>query len=159
MTPPEQFEHAQAPEPASPDKDAVAGPPSGTIPVIEEAVAVARVVEPTGGAARVRITAREEPQRIALSEAIDELAVERVPVNRYVSERSGPRQEGEVLVIPVFETVAVVEQRLLLKEEVHIRRQRRELQRETEVLLRKESAVVERRQPGQEAWNEVPPEP
>jgi UDP-N-acetylmuramyl pentapeptide phosphotransferase/UDP-N-acetylglucosamine-1-phosphate transferase len=41
-----------------------------------------------------------------------------------------------VVIIPVSEIVFVIEQRLLLKEEVRILRQRREMQHETEVVLR-----------------------
>ncbi|MGE5489975.1 MAG: DUF2382 domain-containing protein [Actinomycetota bacterium] len=131
---------------------------SRTIPVVQEEASVSRVVESTGGAVRVRIASHEERQRIPLTEAFDEVSVERVPINRYVTERTGPRQEGEVVIIPVFETVAVVEERLLLKEELRILRQRREVQRETEVVLRKETPVVERRAPGQEQWSEDSPD-
>lgn len=132
--------------------------PSRTIPVVQEEASVSRVVEKTGGAVRVRIASHEETERILLTEAFDEVSVERVPINRYVSERTGPRQEGEVVIIPVFETVAVVEERLLLKEEVRILRQRREVQRETEVVLRKETPIVERRAPGQEEWSDDSPD-
>lgn len=131
---------------------------SRTIPVVEEEVSVSRVVEHTGGAVRVRIVSHEETQSVPLTEVFDELSVERVPINRYVSERTGPRQEGDVLVVPVFETVPVVEQRLLLKEEVRIVRQRREVRREAEVVLRKETPVIERRAPGQEDWSADAPD-
>ncbi|HZX32807.1 MAG TPA: DUF2382 domain-containing protein [Rhodocyclaceae bacterium] len=126
--------------------------------MVQEEATVSRVVESTGAAVRVRVASHEERQRIPLTEAFDEVSVERVPINRYVSERTGPRQEGEVVIVPVFETVAVVEERLLLKEEVRILRHRREVQRETEVVLRKETPIVERRAPGQEEWREDPPD-
>jgi stress response protein YsnF len=107
---------------------------------------------------RVRIVTQEERQKLPLTEVIEEVAVERVPVNRYVSERSGPREEGDVVIIPVFEIVPVVEERLLLKEEVHLHRRRREVRHEAEMVLRTETPIVERRMPGQEEWNEDHPD-
>lgn len=128
------------------------------IPVVQEEATVEHVTEKTGRAVRVRIAVDEERQRIPVTESIEEITVERIPVNRYVEERSAPREEGDVVIIPVFETVAVVEMRLLLKEEVHIVRRRREVQRDEEVVLRKERAVVEHRTAGQDEWSQDRPD-
>lgn len=130
----------------------------GVIPVIEEEVSISRAKTKTGKAARVRIEAREEKARVPVTEVREEFSIERVPVNRYVSERSAPRTEGDVVIIPVFETVAVVEERLLLKEEVRIVRQRHEIQREEEVVLHKETPVVERRESSQDDWKQESPD-
>ena len=129
-----------------------------TIPVVQEEASISRVVEKTGKAVRVRIASHEEKQQVPVSEIIEEISVERVPINRYVNERTAPREEGDVVIIPVFETVSVVEERLLLKEEVRIVRHRREMQRDEEVVLRKETAVVERRASGQEEWSQDSPD-
>lgn len=129
-----------------------------TIPVVQEEASVSRVVEKTGNALRVRMESHEERQRVPVTEIFEEVSVERVPVNRYVDERTGPREEAGVVIIPVFETVPVVEERLLLKEEVRIVRQRREVQREEEVVVRKDAPVVERRASGQEEWSQDPPD-
>ena len=115
------------------------------------------VVKKTGEV-RVRIVSEEEKQQVPVTEIFDEVSVERVPINEYVSERTGPREEGGVIVIPVFETVQVVEERLLLKEEVRITRHQRKVRREEEVILRKDSAVVERRAADQEEWSQDPPD-
>lgn len=130
---------------------------SRTIPVVQEEASVSSVVEKTGEV-RVRVTSHEEKQQVPVTEIFEEVSVERVPINRYVNERTGPREEGDVVIIPVFETVPVVEQRLLLKEELRIVRHRREVQREEEAVLRKETAIVERRTPGQEEWSQDSPE-
>lgn len=148
-------DHPEASQPLRPTQPEAAGA-AETVPVVQEAVSISRVVEATGGAVRVRISAHEERQQVPLTEAFDEVSIERVPINRYVTERSEPRQEGEFVIVPVFETVAVVEQRLVLKEEIRILRRRREVQREAEVVLRKDAAIVERREPGEEDWREVP---
>lgn len=129
------------------------------LPVVQEEVAISRVTAKTGRALRVRIEAREETQKLPLTETIEEVSIERVPINRYVDQRSGTREEGDVLIIPVFETVAVLEERLLLREEVRIVRRRREVRREEEVVLRKETPVIERRASAQDEWREDPQDP
>jgi hypothetical protein len=129
-----------------------------TIPVVQEEASVSRVVEKTGKALRVRMDSHEERQRVPVTDIFEEVSVERVPINRYVNERTGPREEGGVVISPVFETVPVVEERLLLKEEVRVVRHRREVQREEEVVLRKDIPVVERRASGQEEWSQDPPD-
>lgn len=131
---------------------------SRTIPVVQEEVSISRVVEKTGKAVRVRIASHEETQQVPVTEILEEVFVERVPINQYVNERTGPREEGDVVIIPVFESVPVVEQRLLLKEEVRIVRQRREVQREEEVVLRKQTPIIERRASSQEEWSQDSPE-
>jgi stress response protein YsnF len=42
-------------------------------------------------------------------------------VNRVVDAPSAIRQEGDTIIVPVLEEIMVVEKRLLLKEEIHIR--------------------------------------
>lgn len=127
---------------------------TSVIPVVQEEVSVSRIVEKTGKAVRVRIESHEEKQKIPVSEIVEEISVERVPINRYVNERSAAREEGDVVIIPVFETVPVVEERLLLKEEIRIVRHRREIQREEEVVLRTETPIVERRASDQDEWSQ-----
>jgi stress response protein YsnF len=59
------------------------------------------------------------------------------------------REEGEVTIIPIVEEVLVIEKRLILKEEVHIRRVRvPDVHREV-VTLRTQDVVVERTKPGE----------
>ena len=74
--------------------------------------------------------------------------VTRISVNRYVDAAPGLRTEGDLTIIPVFEEVLVIEKRLLLKEEVHIRRITRSEDVETNVPLRRQRAVVERHDAG-----------
>lgn len=127
------------------------------IPVVEEEVSIERVTENTGDSVRVRVALHEETQYVPVTDVIEELSVERVPVNRFVDHRAEPREEGAVLIVPVYETVAVVEHRLVLKEEVRIVRHRREIERKEEVVLRKETAIVERRGADEEEWKRTPP--
>lgn len=95
---------------------------------------------------RVRVTTsvgtREELVDVPLVQ--EELVVERVPVGRVVDAISSPREEGDTLIVPVYEEVLVVEKRILLKEEVRITRTRREQQHREQVTLRHEEVAVER---------------
>jgi stress response protein YsnF len=70
--------------------------------------------------------------------------VVRVAKDEVVTEVSGPRQEGDTLVLPVYEEVLVVEKRLRLVEEVHITTRRSERNEVQEVLLRQETVRLER---------------
>ncbi len=93
-----------------------------------------------------------------VTETIDELVkttvqdqtveVTRVTINRQVDVAPSIRTDGDVTVIPVFEEIIVVEKRLLLKEEIRIRRITRSEDIETTVPLRRQRAVVERHEAG-----------
>jgi uncharacterized protein (TIGR02271 family) len=54
--------------------------------------------------------------------AHDHVVVERVPIGRVVDAAPPIRQEGDVTILPVMEEIVVLERRLVLKEEVHFRR-------------------------------------
>jgi stress response protein YsnF len=54
------------------------------------------------------------------------------------------RTEGDVTIIPVLEETVVVEKRLLLREEVHVRLKTHEEHQPQRVRLRSEDVVVER---------------
>lgn len=70
--------------------------------------------------------------------------IEHVVIDRPIDAVPAVRQEGDTTIIPVVEEVLVVERRLRLKEEIHIRRvQTTERYRES-VTLRRQEAVVKR---------------
>jgi hypothetical protein len=50
------------------------------------------------------------------------VSVTRAPIDRIVDHVPMSRTEGDLTIVPVFEQVIVVETKLLLKEEIHIRR-------------------------------------
>ena len=88
-----------------------------------------------------RVTEREETVDEPLLRA--DVQVERVPINRVVTEAPQARQEGDTLVVPILEEVLVVEKRLMLKEEVRITRTQTEVHQPQAVTLRMEEAVIE----------------
>jgi stress response protein YsnF len=65
-------------------------------------------------------------------------------VDRVVSEAPAVRTEGDVTIVPVLEEVLFVEKRLVLKEELHIRRTATTETVEVPVTLRRQRAVIER---------------
>jgi uncharacterized protein (TIGR02271 family) len=123
------------------------GPPleegPAVIPLHDESVTVGKQrVERSRVRVTTRVSEREEMVRHALEQ--EEATVTRVPIDREIDAHPGIRQEGDVTIIPLVEEVLVVERRLVLREELHIRKSRRTVEVEQPVTLRSEDAVVER---------------
>jgi uncharacterized protein (TIGR02271 family) len=113
------------------------------IPVIEEELVAGTREVKTG---TVRISKEvEQVRKIVTSPAVrDVVEVNRIPVNRIVNSIPQMREEGDLLVIPVVEEELVIQKRLILKEEIHIRRKRTRERVSKAVTLDSERAVVER---------------
>jgi uncharacterized protein (TIGR02271 family) len=73
--------------------------------------------------------------------------IERVPIDRTVEVAPPTRQEGDITIIPIVEEIVVVERRLVLKEEVRVRRVSTKEQHQETVVLRQQEAVVTREEP------------
>ena len=76
--------------------------------------------------------------------AHDQVIVERVAIGRVVDAMPEVRQEGNVTILPVVEEEVFVMRRLVLKEEVHIRRVRTTERHVETVTLREQQAAVTR---------------
>jgi uncharacterized protein (TIGR02271 family) len=115
-------------------------------PVMEEELQVTTRKVDTGSGVRIHKTVTEREQLLDPPLLEDELEVERVPVGRVVTESEVPQShyEGDTLVLPVLEEVLVVQKQLLVKEELRITRQRREVHKPQTVSLRAEQIRVER---------------
>jgi uncharacterized protein (TIGR02271 family) len=116
------------------------------IPVIMEEIDVQKQLVETG---KVRITKVVHERKAVVDEPLlqDEVEVERVPIERLVEEAIPVRYEGDTMIVSVLEEVLVVEKRLMLKEELHIRKRRVERHQPQCVTLRHEEARVERINP------------
>ncbi len=128
--------------PASQDaRDVIAE--TEVIPLAEEELRVGKRQVTTG---KVRVSTKvdvvEELARATLD--TESVEVTRVPVDRMVDEAPSIRTENDVTIIPILEEVLVVEKRLVLKEELHVRKRTTAQEFEAPVQLRKQSAVVER---------------
>ncbi len=118
-------------------------PDDRVLPLVEETLRV-DVHERVSGHVRVR-TATDVVEELARAdlrhEAVD---ITRVPVDRPVDVPPEIRTEGDVVIVPVVEEILVVEKRLVLREELHIRRTVTAEHVEVPVKLRRQQAVVER---------------
>lgn len=112
------------------------------IPVMRETARIdKREVE--SGRVRVHTTVTERDEVVEAILRQQDLHVERIPVNRVVTETPAVREEGGVVVIPVMEEILVVEKRLVLKEELRIRRSHGERPVRETVRLRTEEVAIE----------------
>jgi uncharacterized protein (TIGR02271 family) len=116
---------------------------SQPIPLAEEELAIGKTSVVTG---KVRVHTRvQHLEKIAEAELEREtVEVTRVPVDREINEIPHIRTEGDLTVVPVVEEVLVVEKRLFLKEEIHLRRRRTTEVVSVPVEVRKQQAEIER---------------
>jgi len=112
------------------------------IPVIQEAIRVEKR-EFESGRVVVHKTVVERDEVVDIILRQQDLSVERVPVGRVVEEAPQTRQEGDTLIVPILEEVLVVKKRLVLKEELHIRKQSSERTEQKTVRLPSEQVEIE----------------
>ena len=113
------------------------------VPVVAETLQVEkRVVE--AGRVRVSKVVREREEVVDEPLMREEVQFKRVSVGRIVEGPVPVRHDGDTMIIPLFEEVLVVEKRLMLKEELHVRKASVETHSPQRVLLRSEEAFVER---------------
>ena len=113
------------------------------IPLVAEQLEIHKQRVETG---RVRVTktVEFEEQQVDVPLSKEEVTVERVTVDRFVTEPPPVRREGDVTIIPVMEEVLVVEKRLMVREELRLTVRRTETHEAQTVTTRKEVAHVER---------------
>lgn len=117
--------------------------PERTIPLREEELVAHKELQESGEVV-IRTVVEETPGRLEVSALREEIEVEHVPVNQVVSERRAPwEEESGDLVVPVYEEQMVVVKRLVLKEQLRIRRVSAREQQVFEDTLRRERLVVE----------------
>src|SRR5262245_59246770 len=124
----------------------MADPELTVIPVVEEALTVAKRIIDRGGIRVSKLVHEHE-------EIVDELlqhqqvTVERVLLNQPVDHAPSIKQEGNTLIIPIIEEILVVEKRLILKEEVRVTTQLVGQRHSQATTVRREEAVIERIKP------------
>ncbi|MGF7175676.1 YsnF/AvaK domain-containing protein [Azospirillum doebereinerae] len=122
---------------------AVSDQPETVIPLHEESLTFdTRRVERS----RVRVSTKvvEHERLVRQSLEQEEVEVTRVPVDRAIDEYPGIRQDGDLTIVPLVEEILVVERRLMLREEIHIRKTRHTVDVEQPVTTRSEEVCVER---------------
>jgi stress response protein YsnF len=144
------MEHNAKPTPAEATKDGD-GQAEIRIAAVQEELEVGVKATETG-AVRIHKTVHEEMHPIPVSLRSQTVEVRRFSINRPVDNKYEPRQEGDTLIIPVFEYVPIITMQLTLKEEVHVTTTESQQQVFQNVLLNTEELVVERREGAQGEW-------
>jgi stress response protein YsnF len=123
------------------------------LPLVEERLRVDRRWTESGRV-RIRTVTEDVPELLREELAAEAVEVRRVAVDRPLDGPADIRTEGDVTVIPVVEERLVVEKRLFVVEEIHVRRVVRRETVEEEFVLRRQRADVERRSSSGESREE-----
>jgi uncharacterized protein (TIGR02271 family) len=119
------------------DKDQV------VVPLHSEEVSIAKKRVVTGQVKIGTIT-KESEQLVEEILEHDHVEVGRTVIGKQVDKAPVVREEGDTLIIPILEEILIVERRLLLKEEVRVRRVREKQPYQERVVVRKQEAVITR---------------
>jgi uncharacterized protein (TIGR02271 family) len=120
------------------------------IPLYEETLSVAkRRVERGRYQIDVRVVEREQSLEQTLER--QDVEVERIAVDRVVETAPEIRQEGDVMIIPIVEEEVVLVTRLVLREEIHVRKKTTQRTEQFTVKLRSERAEIIRTGAGEES--------
>jgi stress response protein YsnF len=122
-------------------------PSDEAIPLVDEHVLVGKRRVETGRV-RVRVVTDTETVNVNATVSDQNVEVKRVPIGREVTEVPTVRQENGVTIVPVLEEVLVVEKRLVLIEEVHIRQVVTQTEVSHPMAVRRQRAEVERTDAG-----------
>lgn len=129
------------------ERERTAGPAGSVdetvVPVVAEELDIDTRKVPVS-TVRVAKHVTERQESVAMPLTRERVDVRRVLVNRPVEGPLQVRREGDTLILPIVEEVAVVQKKLLLKEEIHVTRRRTTEQHEETVTLRSEHASVDR---------------
>jgi uncharacterized protein (TIGR02271 family) len=119
---------------------------SPAFPLHAEELSVSRQ-QIAGDTVQVSIVTREGEGVVDEMLNHERVEIDRVPIGRPVDAIPPVRQEGETTILPVVEEIIVVQRRLILKEEVRIKRLHVSERYQEAVVLRKQDAVITRMEP------------
>jgi uncharacterized protein (TIGR02271 family) len=111
--------------------------------LLAEEATVSRESIETGRVRVVKVT-RTRDQLIDEVLARTSVEVNRVPIGRLIDTMPAIKEEGDFTIVPIVEETFVVERRLMLKEELHIRRVQTTERHQQTVKLRYQTAEVTR---------------
>jgi uncharacterized protein (TIGR02271 family) len=114
----------------------------GTIHLHEERLVPHKDLR-TVGEVEVRTALEEFPGRLEVAAVREEVEIEHVPIGEAVKERVAPWDDDGVLVVPVYEEQLVVVKRLVMREQLRIRRVETSETRLFEETLRRERVLLD----------------
>ena len=113
-----------------------------TLELAEEELVPRKELE-EAGRVRLRKEVEDVPRRLEVDAYHEEVTVEHVPIGRIVKEQEPAREEDGVFIVPIYEEQLVVVKRLVLKEEIRVRRHGVTEKRLFEDTVRRERLVIE----------------
>lgn len=119
---------------------------TAAIPLAEERLIVSK--RPVERRVRIRTVTEEIPAALREEMIAERVEVQHVEVERELTGTPEIRFENDVMIIPVIEERLVVEKKLFLVEEVHVRRLKGVERIEQPVTLRKQRIVIDRMESG-----------
>jgi stress response protein YsnF len=119
------------------------------VPLHTEDIAISKRVVPKNRVQIATVTRRHD-ECVEELLAREQVEIERTPIGKEIDVMPPVREEGDVIIVPVVEEVLVVARKLMLKEEVRIRRVRNIERYQETVMLRKQEAIITR-QPVEES--------
>jgi len=128
------------------------------VPVLAEELDIQRRKRVTGKVLIGKHTT-ERDETVSMPLRRERAQVRRVIIDRPVESAPPVRREGDTIIFPIVEEVAVVQKRLVLKEELHVSRRRTVEQHEEIVTLREEHPSVQRFDANGQAVTDVPDRP
>jgi uncharacterized protein (TIGR02271 family) len=121
----------------NPDGDRV------VVPLLAEELSVSKVKRATA-AVRVTTVTHQHEELVDELLARERVEVETIAIGKPIDAMPAVRTEGDTVVVPIVEEVLIVERRLVLKEELHIRRVHTTERYQERVTLRKQEALISR---------------
>jgi uncharacterized protein (TIGR02271 family) len=137
MTNPAEGVNPEVPQTPQTDNAAI------VVPVIQEQVTFDKKIVETG---KVRISKRvsQHEELIDVPFVREQVSVERVPVNQVVDAPPQVRHEGDTMIIPVVEEQVFYQKRLVLVEELRVRKEIIEEHKPQQITLMKEEVEISR---------------
>lgn len=120
-----------------------------TIPVLQEEAQIHTLREHVG-TVRVRKVVHQVDAPVSAAGYREIVETNRIPVNQLAVAVKPPWQQGDTLVIPVYEERLVMQ--LVLLEKIHVTRRRESFQDSVTASLRREEVIVERLNPETQQW-------
>ncbi|HEY0138164.1 MAG TPA: YsnF/AvaK domain-containing protein [Nannocystis sp.] len=117
-----------------------------TVPVVQETFEVHKQVR-EAGSVRVNKHVHVRTEHVEVPLRSENIEITRVPINRVVDGPVPVRHEGDTTIYPVLEEVLVLEKRLVLREELHLRVRQSERVETHDIELRSEEVTTERSAP------------
>lgn len=117
---------------------------TAAIPIAEEVLSVSK--RPVERHVRVRTVTEDVPVSFREELRAERVDIQHIAIERELTEAPQIRAEGDVTIIPVVEERLVIEKKLFLVEEVHVRRARGVETIEQPMMLKRQRVVVDRQE-------------